>query len=73
VLYVKTLYLLALSLAQTQHLDESLTSTPELLMRHQADVKKILEHVEKERTIPALGVVQILSRNGAASVELVKD
>jgi hypothetical protein len=38
-LYAKALYLLALSLAQTQHLDESLASTPELLMRHQADVK----------------------------------
>ncbi|KAG1872871.1 hypothetical protein C8R48DRAFT_670309 [Suillus tomentosus] len=50
-----------------------LTSTPELLTRHQADVEKILEHIEKERIIPPLGVVQILSRNGVASVGLVKD
>ncbi|KAG1792049.1 uncharacterized protein HD556DRAFT_586983 [Suillus plorans] len=50
-----------------------LTSTPELLTRHQADVEKIPEHVEKERIIPPLGVVQILSRNGVASVGLVKD
>ncbi|KAG2041338.1 hypothetical protein BDR03DRAFT_979341 [Suillus americanus] len=50
-----------------------LTSTPELLTRQQADVEKILEHIEKERTIPMLGVVQILSRNGVASVGLVKD
>ncbi|KAG2070492.1 hypothetical protein BDR04DRAFT_1099977 [Suillus decipiens] len=50
-----------------------LTSTPELLTRHQADVEKILEHIEKERTIPPLGVVQILSRNGVASVGLVKN
>jgi len=50
-----------------------LTSTPELLTRHQTDVEKILEHIEKERTIPPLGVVQILSRNGVASVGLVKD
>ncbi|KAG1895743.1 uncharacterized protein F5891DRAFT_984046 [Suillus fuscotomentosus] len=48
-------------------------STPELLTRHQADVEKILEHIEKERIIPPLGVVQILSRNGVASVGLVKD
>ncbi|KAG2072195.1 hypothetical protein BDR04DRAFT_1230722 [Suillus decipiens] len=50
-----------------------LTSTPELLTRHQADVEKILEHIEKERTIPPLGIVQILSRNGVASVGLVKN
>ncbi|KAG1757831.1 hypothetical protein EDB19DRAFT_1891520 [Suillus lakei] len=50
-----------------------LTSTPELLTRHQADVEKILEHIEKERILPPLGVVQVLSRNGVASVGLVKD
>ncbi|KAG1884578.1 hypothetical protein F4604DRAFT_1919024 [Suillus subluteus] len=50
-----------------------LTSTPELLTRQQADVEKILKHIEKERTIPPFGVVQILSRNGVASVGLVKD
>jgi len=49
-----------------------LTSTPELLTRHQADVEKILEHIEKERIMPPLGVVQVLSRNGVASVGLVK-
>jgi len=50
-----------------------LTSTPELLTRHQADVEMILEHIEKERIMPPLGVVQVLSRNGVASVGLVKD
>ncbi|KAG1764165.1 hypothetical protein EV702DRAFT_1154861 [Suillus placidus] len=50
-----------------------LTSTPELLTRHQGDVEKILEHIEKERIMPPLGVVQVLSRNGVASVGLVKD
>ena len=49
-----------------------LTSTPELLTRHQSDVEKILEHIEKERIMPPLGVVQVLSRNGVASVGLVK-
>lgn len=49
-----------------------LTSTSELLTRHRADVEKILEHIEKERIIPPLGVVQVLSRNEVASVGLVK-
>jgi hypothetical protein len=30
----------------------------ELLTRHQADVEKILEHIEKEWIIPPLGIVQ---------------
>ncbi|KAG2053182.1 hypothetical protein BDR06DRAFT_956758 [Suillus hirtellus] len=50
-----------------------LTSTPELLTWHQADIEKILEHIEKEQIIPPLGVVQILSRNGVVNVGLVKD
>ncbi|KAG2058147.1 hypothetical protein BDR06DRAFT_968645 [Suillus hirtellus] len=50
-----------------------LTSTPELALRHQVDVEKILEHIEKERIIPPLGVVQILNRNGVASAGLFKD
>ncbi|KAH7922180.1 hypothetical protein BV22DRAFT_1037818 [Leucogyrophana mollusca] len=49
-----------------------LTSTPELLSRHQADVETILEHIEKEKIMPPLGVIQVLSRNGVASVGLVK-
>ncbi|KAG2140932.1 uncharacterized protein EDB93DRAFT_1241828 [Suillus bovinus] len=43
-----------------------LTSTPELLTRHQVDVEKILEHIEKERIIPPLEM-------GVASVGLVKN
>ncbi|PPQ83946.1 hypothetical protein CVT26_011640 [Gymnopilus dilepis] len=50
-----------------------LTSTPELLSRHEADVRGILEVVEDEKLMPPLGVVQVLSRNGVASVGLVKD
>ncbi|PFH46708.1 hypothetical protein AMATHDRAFT_7477 [Amanita thiersii Skay4041] len=50
-----------------------LTSTPELLTRHQADVKEILEHINREGILPPLGVIQVLSRNGVASVGLVKE
>ncbi|KAG2342599.1 hypothetical protein BDR05DRAFT_1025431, partial [Suillus weaverae] len=50
-----------------------LTSTPELLTQHQGDVEKILEHIKKEQIMPLLGVVQVLSWNGVASVGLVKD
>lgn len=50
-----------------------LTSTPELLGRHQKDVKEVLEHIDKEGIIPPLGIIQVLSRNGVASVGLVKE
>jgi len=49
-----------------------LTSSPELLSRHTSDIKMVLEHIEKEKTMPPLGVIQVLSRNGVASVGLVK-
>lgn len=49
-----------------------LTSTPELVSAHQADLEEILEHVERERIMAPLTVVQVLSRNGVASVGLVK-
>jgi hypothetical protein len=50
-----------------------LTSTPELLSRHTADVAEVLEHIDKENILPPLGVIQVLSRNGVASVGLVKE
>lgn len=50
-----------------------LTSTPELLSKHREDLKGILEHVEEEGIMPPLGVVQLLARNGVASVGLVKE
>ncbi|KAI0086320.1 hypothetical protein BDY19DRAFT_894941 [Irpex rosettiformis] len=49
-----------------------LTSTPELLSRHKADLTGILEHIEQEKIMPPLTVVQVLSRNNVASVGLVK-
>ncbi|KAL1686960.1 hypothetical protein GGG16DRAFT_63250 [Schizophyllum commune] len=50
-----------------------LTSAPALLSRHEADVRDIIERIDAEGVLPPLGVVQILSRNGVASVGLVKE
>ncbi|KAH7906439.1 hypothetical protein BJ138DRAFT_1221838 [Hygrophoropsis aurantiaca] len=49
-----------------------LMSTPELLSRHQTDLEEILEHIEQEKIMPPLGVIQVLSRNGVASAGLAK-
>lgn len=49
-----------------------LSSTPELLSKHTDDIGKILEHIDEEKIMPPLGVVQILSRNGVASVGLIR-
>jgi hypothetical protein len=50
-----------------------LTSTSELLTRHQADVREILEYVDKRGILTPVGIIQVLSRNNVASVGLVKD
>lgn len=50
-----------------------LTSTPELLKKHQEDMKGILVYIDEEGLIPPLGVIQVLSRNGVASVGLVRE
>ncbi|KAF7367248.1 E3 ubiquitin-protein ligase PEP5 [Mycena sanguinolenta] len=50
-----------------------LTSTPALLTRHEADVREVLEHIDKEQIATPLGIIQVLARNDVASVGLVKD
>jgi vacuolar protein sorting-associated protein 11 len=50
-----------------------LTSTPELLARHREDVGEILKRIDEGGLMPPLGVVQVLSRNGCASVGMVKE
>lgn len=50
-----------------------LTSTSELLARHQEDVKEVVQHIDEEGILPPLGVIQILSRNAVASVGLIKE
>ncbi len=49
-----------------------LTSSSELLSKHTGDVGRILEHINEEKIMPPLSVVQVLSRNGIASVGLMK-
>lgn len=50
-----------------------LTSSNALLARHGEDLKEVLETIDEERIMPTLEVVQVLSRNGVASVGVVKD
>ena len=49
-----------------------LTSNSNVLSRHSTDLAMILEHIDREKIMPPLSIVQVLSRNGVASVGLVK-
>lgn len=49
-----------------------LSSSSELQRRHATDLEAILEHVEREKIMPPLGVIQALSRNNVTSVGLMK-
>ncbi|KAJ6626828.1 hypothetical protein B0H10DRAFT_2210720 [Mycena sp. CBHHK59/15] len=50
-----------------------LTSMPALLARHEADVRGMLEYIDREKIATPLGIVQVLARNDVASVGLVKE
>ena len=50
-----------------------LTSSPDILSRHPTQLGKLLDTIDTERIMPPLAVVQLLSRNGVASVGSVKD
>lgn len=50
-----------------------LTSSADLLSRHQPDLLHVLAVIDRERILPPLQVVQVLSRNGVASVGVVKE
>ncbi|KAK1224476.1 Vacuolar protein sorting-associated protein 11 [Marasmius sp. AFHP31] len=50
-----------------------LTSSSELLTKHKDDVTEVVGHIDREGILPPLGVIQVLSRNGVASVGLVKE
>jgi hypothetical protein len=49
-----------------------LTSSGELLNKHTEDVKNVLSHIEQNRILQPIEVVQILSRNDNASIGLVQ-
>ncbi|WWD18724.1 hypothetical protein CI109_103178 [Kwoniella shandongensis] len=50
-----------------------LTSSPAILSRHPTELGKILQKIDEERIMPPLAVVQLLSRNGVASIGSVKE
>ncbi|WVQ96313.1 hypothetical protein IAU59_003417 [Kwoniella sp. CBS 9459] len=50
-----------------------LTSSPAILSKHPKELGKILNVIDEERIMPPLAVVQLLSRNGVASVGNVKE
>ncbi|EJD02144.1 uncharacterized protein FOMMEDRAFT_20927 [Fomitiporia mediterranea MF3/22] len=49
-----------------------LTSSAELLSRHAQELEGVLETIEREKIMPPLSVIQVLSRNNVTSVGLVK-
>ena len=49
-----------------------LTSSEVLLNRHSKDVERVIDYVDEEKIMPSLAILQLLSRNGIASVGLVK-
>jgi len=49
-----------------------LTSSEALLNRHSTDVERVVGYVDEEKIMPPLAILQLLSRNGIASVGLVK-
>jgi hypothetical protein len=49
-----------------------LTSSEVILSRHSADVERVIDYVDEEKIMPSLAILQLLSRNGIASVGLVK-
>lgn len=50
-----------------------LTSSNELLTRHRKDLASVLNTIDTEGIMPTLEIVKVLSRNGVASVGIVKD
>jgi hypothetical protein len=50
-----------------------LTSSPSVLSRQSSHLPQILAVIDENRILPPLAVVQLLSRNGVASVGNVKD
>jgi hypothetical protein len=50
-----------------------LTSSPQILSRHAKQLPELLATIDELRIMPPLAVVQLLSRNGVASVGTVKE
>ncbi|ORY88576.1 hypothetical protein BCR35DRAFT_288786 [Leucosporidium creatinivorum] len=50
-----------------------LTTSSDLLSRHQSDIAEILDDIDRDKILPPIAVVQILSTNGTASIGLVRE
>ncbi|GAA5850787.1 hypothetical protein JCM9279_003922 [Rhodotorula babjevae] len=50
-----------------------LTTSSDILSRHQADLLDLLDEVDRDKVMPPIKVVQLLSANGNASVGLVRE
>ena len=50
-----------------------LTSDAALLSKHQQDLLRVLDHIDAEKLMPPIAVIQALSRTGVATVGLVKE
>ncbi|GAA5861905.1 hypothetical protein JCM1840_006870 [Sporobolomyces johnsonii] len=50
-----------------------LTTSSDILSRHQTDVLDILDEIDERKIMPPIEVVQILSANGTASMGLVRE
>jgi vacuolar protein sorting-associated protein 11 len=50
-----------------------LTTSSELLSRHQSEITDILDDIDRDKILPPIAVVQILSTNGTASIGLVRE
>ncbi|WVR06576.1 hypothetical protein IAU60_003608 [Kwoniella sp. DSM 27419] len=68
---------LAIYGAQNPHLYplvlRHLTSSPAILSKHPHELGQVLQVIDEENIMPPLAVVQVLSRNGVASVGNVKE
>lgn len=49
-----------------------LTSSPNVLAKHQDDIKSVIQHIDESGLMSPLAIVQALSWNGVASMGLVK-
>lgn len=50
-----------------------LTTTSSLLSHHQPDILSILDDIDERKIMPPIEVVEILSKNGTASIGLVRE
>ena len=50
-----------------------LTTTSSLLSHHQTDILSILDEVDERKIMPPVEVIEVLSKNGTASIGLVRE